>query len=380
MDRINGMKASKSNFPELAHDEPSQFQPKIEGNESKILPILSILVRKNPVGAQLPSGLIALLLALMICSCRTVEFYGQAVSGQVGMLVKRQPIEKVAAKTEDAKLKERLTLTRKILEFAERELALSSGGSYELYADLGREHLVWVVYAAPELSMEPKDWWYPVVGRQDYRGYFREDQAREEAALLERAGYETWVSEVDAFSTLGWFRDPVLNTFVGYEEVDYAELIFHELTHRKYYVGGNTPFNEGMAEAVAREGVRRWFRMSGRPDLVRKYEDRLRRIGQAGEEIGGAIERLRKVYESSLSDEEKRAGKERELGILKKDLRRLRGEWGGGLKSWIEDPVNNARLNSFITYEAEVPRFVALIEECGGDFEVFWERVRKMER
>ncbi len=320
------------------------------------------------------------LVALMICSCRTMEFYGQAVSGQVGMLVKRQSIEKVAAQTEDEKLRARLALTLRILKFAERELELPSGGSYELYADLGREHLVWVVYAAPVLSLEPRSWWYPVVGRQDYRGYFREDQAREEAAELERAGDETWVSAVDAFSSLGWFRDPVLNTFAGYDEVDYVELIFHELAHRKSYVRGNTPFNEGLAEAVAREGVRRWFLMSGRPQLMKKYEDRLRRIGQAGKEIGGAIERLKRVYESSLSDEEKRAGKERELGLLKKDLRRLRGEWGGGLKSWIEEPVNNARLNSFITYEAEVPRFAALIEECGGNFEVFWERVREMER
>lgn len=318
--------------------------------------------------------------ALSLSACRTMEFYGQAVSGQLGMLAKRQPIKEVMARTEDQKLKDRLALTKRLLEFAERELAMPSGGSYELYADLGREHLVWVVFASPELSMEPKDWWYPVVGRQDYRGYFREDQAREEAASLEAAGYETWVSEVDAFSTLGWFRDPVLNTFVEYEEVDYTELIFHELAHRKYYVRGNTPFNEGMAEAVAREGVRRWFRDTGRPDLVKKYEDRLGRIAQAGEEIGGAIESLEKVYGSSLSDEEKRAGKERELGRLKKDLRRLRGEWGGGLKSWIEDPVNNARLNSFITYEAEVPMFVRVIEECDGDFERFWERVKGMER
>lgn len=325
-------------------------------------------------------AMIVALLALAMGSCRTVEFYGQAVSGQVGMLVKRQPIEKVEAKTEDAELKERLALTRKVLEFAERELLMPSGGSYELYADLGREHLVWLVYAAPELSMEPKDWWYPVVGRQDYRGYFREDRAREEAAQLEAAGYETWVSEVDAFSTLGWFRDPVLNTFAGYEEVDFVELIFHELTHRKYYVRGNTPFNEGMAEAVAREGVRRWFRATGRPLLVEKYEDRLRRVEQAGKEIGGAVERLKRIYEGAQSDEEKRSEKELELAKLKKGLRRLRGEWGGGLKSWIDGPVNNARLNSFITYEAEVPRFAALIEACGGDFEVFWKRVREMER
>ncbi|MFC7339344.1 aminopeptidase [Haloferula chungangensis] len=319
------------------------------------------------------------ILVLAICSCRTIGFYGQAISGQVEVMAKRQPIAEVVSGTNDEALKERMALTQRLLRFAEMELKMPSGGSYELYADLGREHLVWVVYAAPELSMEPKDWWYPVVGRQDYRGYFREDHARDEALRLEQRGYETWVGEVDAFSTLGWFRDPVLNTFAGYEEVDFAELIFHELVHRKYYVRGNTPFNEGMAEAVAREGVRRWFRQTGRPELVRKYEDRLKRIGQAGEEIGAAAERLRAVFEGDYSAEVKRERKQQELRSLKQGLSRLRGEWGGGLKSWIEDPVNNARLNSFITYEAEVPRFVALLEECDGDFEEFWNRVRTME-
>jgi predicted aminopeptidase len=320
------------------------------------------------------------LLALALNSCRTVGFYGQAVSGQLEILSKRQPIEKVAAETSDAKLKNRLALTRRMLEFAERELKMPSGGSYEVYADVGREHLVWVIYGAPELSLEPKSWWYPVVGRQDYRGFFNEKSAREEAARLEEAGFETWVSEVDAFSTLGWFRDPVLNTFADFEEVDFAELIFHELVHRKYYVRGNTGFNEGMAEAVAREAVRRWFRETGRPQLVKKYEARLGRVRQAVDLIGTAISRLEKVYDGPDDLGEKREGKRRELARLKRELRKLRGEWGGGLTSWINDPINNARLNSFITYEAEVPRFSALIEECDGDFETFWERVKEMER
>ncbi|MEM1085893.1 MAG: aminopeptidase [Verrucomicrobiota bacterium] len=318
-------------------------------------------------------------MAVLLCSCRTVGFYGQAVSGQLDVLSKREPIEKVAAETSDEALKQRLELTRKLLVFAEQELRMPSGGSYELYSDIGREHLVWLIYAAPELSLEPKDWWYPVVGKQDYRGYFREELALKEVEQLKTEGYETWISEVNAFSTLGWFRDPVLNTFAGYEEADYAELIFHELAHRKYYVRGDTPFNEGMAEAVAREGLRRWFRKTGRPELVARYEDRLGRVRQAMALIGGAIERLDAVYEGEGSEAEKRDGKRRELAELKSGLRKLRGEWGGGLTSWIDDPINNARLNSFITYEGEVPRFARLIEECGGDFEVFWERVRELE-
>lgn len=227
--------------------------------------------------------------------------------------------------------------------------------------------------------MEPKRWWYPVVGKQAYRGFFREDLADAEIARLEVDGLDTWVGGVDAFSTLGWFRDPVMDTFVRREEVDYAELIFHELVHRKYYVSGETAFNEAMAEAVAREGVRRWFRATGRPKLAGRYDERLGRINQARDAIGGAAERLEAVYAKDISDDEKRRLKKQEIGRLKSRLRELRTEWGRGLKSWIEEPINNARLNSFTTYEAGVPRFVALIEECDGDFDRFWDAVKELE-
>ena len=233
-------------------------------------------------------------------------------------------------------------------------------------------------YAAPELSMEPKDWWYPVVGRQDYRGYFREDLARREAESLSTEGFEVWVNEVDFYSTLGWFRDPVLNTFVKREEVDFAELIFHELAHRKYYLRGNTPFNEGMAEAVAREGVRRWFQSTGRPDWLDRYEARLGRIEQARVALGGASARLKQIYASDRDEAEMRTAKKQEYAKLQRRLKELRGEWRGGLTSWIDDSINNARLNSFTTYETEVPAFVALLQDCDGNFSLFWERVEEL--
>lgn len=309
-----------------------------------------------------------------------MEFYSQAVAGQAEVLAKRRSIDRVMVDTGDEKLRERLVLTQRVLQFAEDELEIPSGGSFELYADIGRDHLVWVVFAAPELSLEPKKWWYPVVGRQDYRGYFREDLTRAEGARLKAAGYEVWIDEIDAFSTLGWFRDPVMNTFVHRDEVDYVELIFHELCHQKYFVRGNTPFSEGMAEAVSREAVRRWYRAIGRPDLVKKYEARLGRLEQAREAIQETVDQLRGIYEGGDSDERKRDRKDRELKRLKSRLAQLRAEWNGGLKSWIEKPVNNARLNSFTTYEAEVRKFEVLMEECEGDFGEFWKRVKVMER
>lgn len=328
---------------------------------------------------RMGNGWLALMMLGLMAGCRTVEFYSQAVVGQVEVLAKRRPIDRVAAKTTDLGLRERLVLTERVTEFARDELLMPSGGSYGQYADLGRDHLVWVVYGAPELSLEAKHWWYPVVGRQDYRGFFREDLARAEAERLEARGYETWINEADAYSTLGWFRDPVLNTFVHREQVDFVELLFHELCHRKYYVRGNTRFSEGMAVAVAREGVRRWFQATGQPGALQKYEARLARIEQARVAIEDTTERLRVIYEGSGSDPEKRDRKARELSRLRQRLAGLRSEWNRGLKDWIEKPTNNARLISFTTYEAEVGRFVKLLDECGGDFEEFWKRVKLLD-
>lgn len=308
-----------------------------------------------------------------------MQFYHQAASGQLEVLVKRQPIDRVIKETEDLDLRDRLELTKKLLAFADRELLLPTNGSYEVYTEIGREHLVWVVHAAPRLSMEPKEWWYPVVGHQAYRGFFKREMAEEEVRRLEKEGYETWFDGVDAFSTLGWFRDPVMDTFVDRAEVDYVELILHELVHQKHYRSGETAFNEALAEAVAREGIRRWYQKTGRTDLVRKYEERLRRIAQAREAIEGTSNRLSEIYRSAISDERKRELKEKEIARLKTRLRKLRTNWGRGLKSWIERPINNARLNSFTTYEAGVPRFQTLLKECDGNFERFWKMVKKLE-
>jgi len=296
-------------------------------------------------------------------------------------MIKRHPVDRLIADPQTKPdLRRRLELSKRILAFARDHLNMPAGGAYSLYADLDRPHLVWVVHAAPELSLDAKSWWYPVIGRQTYRGYFQEKQAMTEKAHLERQGYETWSDGVDAFSTLGVFRDPLLSTFIQRDEMDLAELLFHELTHRQYHIAGNTRFNEGLAEAVARESVRRYYKATGRPKEVAYYELRLKRLGQARAAIDATVTDLKKLYASHLPDETKRQRKVAEIARLKTRLRSLRGEWGGGLTSWINDPINNARLDSFTTYEDEVPRFTRLFHACGDDFPRFWSEVKKLKK
>jgi predicted aminopeptidase len=259
-----------------------------------------------------------------------------------------------------------------MLAFAQEELCMPSKGSYTLYSDLGSPHVVWVIHAARELSLEPKQWWYPFIGKQEYRGYFSEKDAMGEVRGLQEDGYETSVSGVDAYSTLGAFRDPLLNTFILRDEAEFAELLFHELAHQRHYAHGDTSYNEGLAEAVSREGVRRWLRAHGSREQIARYETRLKRLAQAGGAIQNTSARLKNLYRSNLSDTQKRARKQQEIQRLKDRLRQLRGEWGGGLDTWIDEPINNARINSFTAYENHVPQFQRLLEECGGDFATFW--------
>jgi predicted aminopeptidase len=214
-----------------------------------------------------------LLFAGLLSSCQTLEFYGQGIRGQVEIFSKSRRIDRVLADPSvRPAVKKQLVAVQGIREFASDHLTLPGDKSYGTYADLGRPYVTWVLYAAPEFSMKPKTWWYPTLGHLDYRGYFRESDTRELAARLKAEGYDVEVGGVDAYSTLGWFHDPVLNCFLYESDVDLAELIFHELTHRRVFRDGDTAFNEGLATAFAEEGVRRWLRHQGRLMDLHRYE------------------------------------------------------------------------------------------------------------
>ena len=161
------------------------------------------------------SAIAAVLVALICTGCQAISFYSQAVGGQVEMWKKRRSIESMLNdSTTPTDLRQRLQLVLNLRAFAETNLGLPTCGQYLSYADLQRPYAVWSVYAAPEFSLSPKSWWYPIVGKLDYRGYFSESDARAYARRLRAKGYDVHTGGVTAYSTLGWFRDPVLNTFI----------------------------------------------------------------------------------------------------------------------------------------------------------------------
>jgi predicted aminopeptidase len=322
---------------------------------------------------------VALLAAAAGCS--TVGYYAQSIHGHFAMLKEARPIDEVVADpgTPDS-LRERLKRAGEMRDFASKELQLPDNRSYRSYADLKRPFVVWNVFATPELSLELKQWCYPVVGCAGYRGYFDRAAADRAAEQLRSEGYETNVRGVPAYSTLGWFSDPLLNTFIGGTEGQLAGLVFHELAHQVVFVGGDTTFNESFATAVEREGVRRWLQAHGDDQSRRAYAEFAQRRSQFIALLLDYRTQLDALYRSDASANEKRAGKQRLFTALKGDYARLRAEWGGfsGYDRFFAQDLNNAHLGAVGAYNDLVPAFEVLLAQSGGDFARFYKEVSRL--
>ncbi|HXG29277.1 MAG TPA: aminopeptidase [Nevskiales bacterium] len=325
-------------------------------------------------------ALLLLFLALL-GGCAQLAYYNQALQGQSDLLARRRHLDLVLAETGDGELRARLDKARDMRDYASRALALPANGSYTGYADLGRPWVVLNVFATPELSLQPRRWCFPIVGCLDYRGYFRRDYAERLAAELRAQGYDVWLGPVPAYSSLGWFDDPLLNTFIRWDDGRLAELLFHELAHQRYYLAGDTEFNEAYASAVGRLGARRWLAERGTAEERQRYELFLQRQRQFLTLVLQARERLQALYASALPEAEKRAGKARVLEQLRARYRGLRDtEWGGfaGYDPWFERDLNNAKLAAVVTYERYVPAFEALFRAQGEDFRRFHQAVEAL--
>ena len=299
----------------------------------------------------------------------------------MSLISKRRAIEKIVADGSiDVALRERLDLVLEIRGFASSDLELPDNKSYRSYADLGRPYAVWNVVATPELSVTPLQWCFPVAGCVSYRGYFSEAGAEKFARKLRQEGHDVSVAGVSAYSTLGWFADPVLSTFVGWPEDQLAALLFHELTHQRVYVKGDTVFNESLATVVELEGLRRWLksRYEGEELARRLSADRERqlRAEQFTDLVLSLRERLESLFESAETDELKRRRKAELIVAAKTDYAHLRdATWKGyqGYDAWFDRDLNNAHFASVGTYRDLVAPLRARLEEADGDLESFFD-------
>jgi predicted aminopeptidase len=327
------------------------------------------------------------LTGLLLAGCgafKAADYYWQGASGQLDILARAKPIDEVIAQGDDAALAGRLARAQAVRAYASRELGLPDNRSFTRYSDLGRPFVVWNVIAAPPLSLAARQWCFPVAGCVSYRGYFQESEARAEAARLAAAGDDVFVSGVPAYSTLGYFDDPILSTFVRWPDTELARLVFHELAHQIVYVKDDSVFNESFAAAVEEVGVARWLEAERNPALDAQFARGQRQRAVFRDVVGDARERLTTVYQGDAPDEVKHAQKFAAFAAMKAAYDDARaGEPGmAGYDRWFAGYANrgpnNASLASVALYTAQVPAFRALLAEEGDSLPRFYARVKEI--
>lgn len=317
-------------------------------------------------------------------ACGTVGYYSQSIGGHLDVLRAARPIDDWLddPSTPEA-LRARLEKVRTMRRFAAEELALPDNRSYTTYADLKRPFVVWSVFATPELSLQLRQWCFPVVGCVTYRGYYDRVEAEQYAQGFRERGDDVYVGGIPAYSTLGYTADPVLSTFIGFPEGEVARLIFHELAHQVVYVPGDTTFNESFAVAVEEEGVRRWFARDGGQGSPAAIA--YRQSVERKRAFIALLTRHRLVLQSAYARRDdadaKRAAKKQEFDALHADYEAAKRDPASplfgfnGYDRYFAQALNNANLAAVATYTQRVTAFAKLLDDQHGDLRRFYRAV-----
>lgn len=306
-------------------------------------------------------------IAVSMSSC-SLPYYWQAVGGQLELLRKRTPIENLLVDPEvDPALKQKLSYVSELRQFASAVLELPDNDSYTTYADLERPYVVWNVVAAQEFSVDPMRWCFPFAGCVAYRGFFDRDRAQQYQARLSARGLDTYSGGSNAYSTLGYFSDPILNTMIGGGRESIASVLFHELAHQKLYVKGDSELSEAFASVIEEHGTERWLRQQGDFEALEAYGSRLGRRAEFAEIVSRQQLRLREIFARSTADEEKRKQKAAAFDLMRQEYEAVRASWAEGpnYDAWFEQPLNNAALAAVATYRRWVPALRTRLERIG---------------
>ena len=319
---------------------------------------------------------------MAVClQCRSIPYYDQAINGQMEILRNKEPISDLVDNPETpAQLRKKLMFIQGVRDFAAKELHLQVNDHYLSYVALDRPYVVWNVIAAPQFSMTPKTWCFPIVGCVSYRGYFAEKDARQFGDSLRQKGYDVFIGGAIAYSTLGWFDDPVLSTFIPLSEPDTAALIFHELAHGILYVKDDTAFNESFATAVEQEGLVRWQASVNDPKGYEKWLRKHRLHRQFTDLISKYRTRLAALYARDLPSTAKRNQKAAVFTQMRAAFRDLKSDESGMAvyDAWFNYPLNNAQLISVSTYHNWVPAFGRMLSDSGGNLEKFYRECGRL--
>lgn len=331
--------------------------------------------------------LLLLFMVLALTGCQA-GYYGHLVSGHSKLMWARQSVDKaLAGDSLSEHQRHQLTLSTALLEFASSELALPADKVYRQYVDLEHDWVVWNLFAAPEFSLQAHQWCYPLIGCAGYRGYYSQDRAQREQQRLEQQGLTVFGAGAIAYSTLGWFRDPLTSAMLTGDDVWFADLLFHELVHRRFYLKGDTRFNESLATAVAREGVRRWLAAHGDPAQINVLEQRDQAEQIFLRLLAANRAQLESLYASDLTAPAMRLARQDIVAELRRNYMAAQQQLSAsgnpalvGYQDWFAGLLNNAQLNMVSDYHDQVPLFDAALLQCGGHWPCFWQQVKRLAR
>lgn len=326
--------------------------------------------------------IVGLVLALLLSGCQ-LGYYGHLVGGHRALMSARQPVEQVLQRDDlDPALRHKLELSVQLREFAEQQLGLPVDQAYSEYAELESDWVTWNLFAAPPLSLQPKQWCYPVVGCASYHGYFDQQRAERDAEKLRQQGLEVYAGGAIAYSTLGWFDDPLTTPMLAGSDLWFAELLFHELAHRRFYLKGDTRFNESLATAVGRAGMQQWLssRGAGLAEAHAQLEARERARQQVLALVDDTRQALAELYATTLPEADKLAQRDQLRQTLRERFA-LAAQDDPALsryQQWFDGPLNNAQLATLADYESLVPGFDAVLAQCEQQWPCFWQRVEQI--
>ena len=316
--------------------------------------------------------------------CESLQFYHQAALGQLALLRQSNAVDTlVQDPATTPRLRERLVMVQAMRDFAEQQLLLPVGDRYRRFVQLPRDYVVWNVFAAPPLDMRSELWCYPLIGCAPYRGYFAKGDADALAKRYAEQGFDSYVGGVSAYSTLGWFNDPLLSSFIFYSEPALANLLFHELAHSKVWVAGDVAFNESFASFVGIQGARRWLARNQRElgaEQLARWQRRQHEWQRFKTFALAAKADLTNLYQQQSGNSEQRLQqRERVRSYWQSCYRQQRQQLGNGrFDGFMGERFNNAFLLSLGTYEDWQGAFAQVFAEAAGDWSVFFLQVQAL--
>ena len=318
-----------------------------------------------------------LLFTVLVSGCASVNYYAQSIQGQFEIIQKRQDIHSLLGNNKlPNSQRKSLETVLELREFSIKQLRLPHNNSYLSYADLGRDYVIWNIFATEEFSLSPIRWCYLIVGCLDYRGYFSKPDAKQHAAKLKGQGHDVYLGGVSAYSTLGWFDDPVLNTMLRWNDIQLATVMFHELAHQQLYIKNDTEFNESYAEAVATIGVIKWLEQSPDKNLLSEYIQSQSQEKQFISLVMRYKTLLTRLYRSKTNKQQLRRQKEAIFEQMREEYSVLSRHWKKKhYAQWFSSGINNAKLSAIVTYRQYTSSFLEIYKKLGKDLNRFYSLV-----